>query len=188
MTLAKLRAVTRFTLCVLFAIQMTVPLSAIAKSHRSHHSFDADAVMPAHIDPPGEKLIIVNPNVHAFGAYSSDGDLLRSGMATCGSNYCRDLHRACRTRSGSFRIYSLGSRGCKSRKFPLPRGGAPMPYCMFFNGGQALHGSYEVAAANISHGCIRLHVEDAEWLRFNFVDGPNEDNAYQGTRVVVKPY
>lgn len=140
------------------------------------------------ITPPGEKLIIVDPNVHEWGAYSKDGKLLRSGIATAGSNWCRDIGRRCRTKAGSFRIFSLGSSRCVSRKFPVGRGGAPMPYCMYFNGGQALHGSYEVVRGNISHGCVRLHVEDARWLRFNFVEGPNAGNNYRGTRVIVRPY
>ncbi len=178
-------ALILFSFLLSISISFFLPLDAFAKTHRT---FDPYAVMPEQIDPPGEKLIVVNPNVHAWGAYLPDGRLIRGGMATAGSDWCRDLHRACRTRSGSFRIYSLGSSDCKSRKFPLPRGGAPMPYCMFFNGGQALHGSYEVVAGNISHGCVRLHVEDAEWLRFEFVDGPDEENSYRGTRVIIKAY
>ena len=55
-----------------------------------------------------------------------------------------------------------------------------MPYCMYFHGNQALHGSHETADANISHGCVRLHVGDAEWIRFNF--------ANVGTKVIIKPY
>lgn len=144
--------------------------------------------MPSYIRPFGEKVIIVDPNIHQWGAYSPDGELIRSGMATAGNRWCRDIHRPCKTRSGSFRIYSLGSRGCKSSKFPVGRGGAPMPYCMFFNGGQALHGSYEVVAANVSHGCVRLHVGDAEWIRFNFAEHPNSSNNYRGTKVIVRPY
>lgn len=136
--------------------------------------------LPDHISPPGEKVIVVDPRVHAWGAYTADGNLVHAGMATSGSSYCRDLKRPCRTRVGTFRIYSLGSADCFSRKFPLGKGGAPMPYCMYFNGGQGLHGSYEVADANLSHGCVRMHVNDAEWLRFNF--------ARVGTKVVIKPY
>lgn len=146
--------------------------------------------VPDQISAPGEKVIIVNPRTHTWSAYDADGVLIRSGLATAGSSWCRDLHRPCRTKSGSFRIYSLGSSSCRSHKFPLPRGGAPMPYCMFFNGGQGLHGSpaSHVVAANISHGCVRMHVEDARWLRFEFVDGPNSSNGYRGTRVIVRPY
>lgn len=128
----------------------------------------------------GEKVIIIDPNIHRWGAYSSDGQLLRSGLATAGSHYCRDLGRPCRTKAGTFRIKSLGSRSCKSSKYPLGRGGAPMPYCMFFNGSQGLHGSYEVVAGNVSHGCVRMHVDDAAWVRFNF--------AKIGTKVIVRPY
>lgn len=150
--------------------------------------FNSDSLFPAQIEAPGEKLIIVNPNVHAWAAYMPDGELVRTGMATAGNNWCRDLGRPCRTKAGSFRIYSLGNSSCKSTKFPVHRGGAPMPYCMFFNGGQALHGSYEVVQANVSHGCVRLKVHDAEWLRYDFVEGPNSTNNFQGTRVIIKPY
>lgn len=137
--------------------------------------------LPQQIASPGEKLIVVDPHVHAWGAYSSNGELLRSGIATAGKRWCPDIDRPCRTAVGSFRIYSLGSFNCVSHKFPVEKGGgAPMPYCMFFNGGQGLHGSYEVVDGNASHGCVRLHVDDAEWLRFNF--------ANIGTKVIVKSY
>jgi len=135
--------------------------------------------LPSHLST-GEKTILVDPNVHAWGAYNSDGTLVRAGLVTAGANYCPDIGRACRTVSGSFRIQSLGGAGCKSTIYPRPRGGAPMPYCMFFHKNMALHGSYGVAEANLSHGCVRLHVDDAEWLRFNF--------ANIGTKVVIRPY
>lgn len=150
--------------------------------------FSQAFAMPEQISPPGEKIIIVNPRIHMWGAYDANGDLLRSGMATAGNRWCPDIHRPCRTKVGTFRIYTLGSRSCKSTKFPVGRGGAPMPYCMFFNGGQGIHGSYEVVNGNISHGCVRIHVDDAEWLRFDFVDGPNQNNNYRGTKIVILPY
>lgn len=163
---------------------LSLPLASYSKS-RAYY-----AGLPERIQPPGEKVIIVDPRVHEWGAYTSDGSLVRTGMATAGNSWCRDIGRSCRTKVGSFRIYSLGSPNCVSRKFPVGRGGAPMPYCMFFNGGQALHGSpaSHVVAANISHGCVRLHVEDAEWLRYDFVEGPNSSNGYRGTRVIIRPY
>ncbi len=171
------------SLFILLLVFSTVILfsQAFARS-RVHGS------MPSQISPPGEKVIIVNPNIHMWGAYDSSGDLLRSGMATAGGKWCPDIRRGCRTKAGTFRIYTLGSRGCKSSKYPLPRGGAPMPYCMFFNGSQGLHGSPNVVAGNVSHGCVRLHVEDAAWLRFDFVDGPSRSNNYRGTKVVIIPY
>ncbi len=136
--------------------------------------------LPQQISTSGEKMIIIDPRVHAWGAYSSSGALIRSGLATAGAGWCGDLGRPCRTKTGSFRIVSLGDRNCYSKKFPVGEGGAPMPYCMYFNGGQALHGSYEVVDGNRSHGCVRVSVQDAQWIRFNF--------AQTGTRVVVKSY
>lgn len=129
-----------------------------------------------------EKVVVVDPQVHAWGAYDSSGNLVRSGQATAGSEWCPDIGRPCRTATGHFRVASLGGPDCKSKIFPVPKGGAPMPYCMFFHGGQALHGvsEGEVVDGNISHGCVRMHVADAEWLRFNFVN--------VGTKVEVKPY
>jgi len=114
------------------------------------------------------------------GAYDRDGHLIRAGLATAGGHWCDDVKRPCRTGVGTFRINSLGSASCKSTLYPKPKGGAPMPYCMFFNGHQGLHGSAYVFEGNGSHGCVRVRVEDAEWIRFNF--------ANIGTKVIVRPY
>lgn len=161
---------------MLSLLALSIPIKALARE------------LPSQISPPGEKVVLVDPKIHRWGAYTPDGELIRSGLATAGGKWCRDIGRSCRTKVGSFRIYSLGSKGCKSSKYPRPRGGAPMPYCMFFNGGQGLHGSNNVVAGNVSHGCVRLHVEDAAWLRFDFVDGPSANNNYRGTKVIIKPY
>lgn len=150
------------------------------KKHRSTASHDYNYDLPESISPPGEKLVVVDPRLHAWGAYTSDGKLLRSGLATAGAAWCSDIGRPCRTKTGSFRIYSLGDEDCISRKYPVGEGGAPMPYCMYFNGSQGLHGSYSVVAGNVSHGCVRMRVSDAEWLRYNFVN--------IGTKVIVKSY
>lgn len=137
--------------------------------------------LPQHITT-SEKTVVVDPRVHTWGAYGSDGELIRAGVASAGADYCHDLGRACHTRVGTFRIFSLGTPECKSHKFPIPRGGAPMPYCMYFNNGQALHGvsANEVGDGNYSHGCVRMQVGDAEWLRYNF--------ANVGTKVIIRPY
>jgi len=148
----------------------------------------AYASFPSSIPPEGQKQIIVDPQTHMWAAYDEDGYLVKKGMATAGSNYCRDLGRSCRTKVGTFRIESLGDADCKSHRFPLPRGGAPMPYCMFFHNGQALHGSNAVVPANASHGCVRLHVKDARWIRFHFAEEPTANNEGLGTIVIIKPY
>lgn len=131
------------------------------------------------IAPPGRDTVVVDPNRNAWAAYSSDGKLVRWGPASLGQDYCPDIRRGCHTVTGSFSIYSKGGEDCKSRKFPIPRGGAPMPYCMFFKGGYAMHGS-AVPGYNASHGCIRLFDEDAEWMSREF--------ASVGTSVIVLPY
>jgi hypothetical protein len=43
---------------------------------------------------------------------------------------------------------------------------SPMPHSIFFHGGFAIHGSYEIDALGgpASHGCIRLHPDDAATL------------------------
>lgn len=147
------------------------------------------APFPRYIESPEEKLLIFDPKVQAFGAYDADGTLVNWGPAVGGNDWCPDIKSSCRTKAGEFRIYSLGNSNCKSRKFPIPRGGAPMPFCMFFNGGQAFHGSPGgVIARHASHGCVRLFVPDAEWLRYDFVEPPVESNNYRGTKVVVLPY
>lgn len=136
--------------------------------------------LPTQINSQGEDVIVVDPKVHAWGAYTATGKLIKSGLASAGAKWCPDLHRPCRTRTGIFRIYSLGNSDCISSRYPLGEGGAPMPYCMYFNGNQGLHGSHELAEANISHGCVRMSVDDAKWLRFNF--------SHVGTKVIVKSY
>jgi lipoprotein-anchoring transpeptidase ErfK/SrfK len=158
-------------------------------AYADNNYYDQDHVTSTHgtskkahpnISGYGERTIIVNPHTHRWAAYTSDGTFVRGGLASAGSTWCRDLGHPCRTRPGSYRINSLGSSSCKSTRFPIGKGGAPMPYCMFFNGNQALHGSHELADANISHGCVRISVEDAEWIRFNF--------ATIGTKVIIKEY
>jgi hypothetical protein len=43
---------------------------------------------------------------------------------------------------------------------------SPMPHAIFFHGGFAIHGSYEINALGgpASHGCIRLHPDNAATL------------------------
>ncbi len=147
------------------------------------------APFPKTIDAPNEKLIVVDPAHEAWAAYESNGSIVRWGPISAGSDFCRDIDETCRTHDGEYRIYSLGSSDCHSRKFPLPDGGAPMPYCMYFNNGQALHGEPNgLPGYNASHGCVRMYVTDAEWMRYNFVEGPNEANDFRGTKVLVSNY
>jgi hypothetical protein len=66
-----------------------------------------------------------------------------------------------RTPNGSYRPERL-ERKWFSRKYDW----SPMPYSIFFNGGYAIHGSYEISRLGrpASHGCIRLHPANAAVL------------------------
>lgn len=140
--------------------------------------------LPQHIDTDNKKMVLVDPNVHAWGAYDAEGNLVRAGIATSGGATCPpDSDESdCRTGSGTYHITSIGGQGCFSKMYPRPDGGGLMPYCMFFNDGQALHGSPDdiVVENNISHGCVRMRIPDAEWMVDHF--------AHVGTKVVVVPY
>lgn len=138
--------------------------------------------LPDTYNTNGRKMIVVDPKKHVWGAYDENGELVKAGLATAGGHWCKDTGRACKTSPGKFTIKRLGDEECKSSIYPKPNGGGLMPYCMFFNGGVALHGSPEgaVVEGNISHGCVRVRIPDAEWIRNEF--------AQLGTHVVVKPY
>lgn len=123
---------------------------------------------------------IFNPNTLTWKAINEHGKVVRSGRGSGGKNYCSDIRRGCKTPSGVYRIISKGGAGCKSSRYPLGGGGAPMPYCMFFSKYYAVHGSYDVPNYNASHGCVRVRPNDARWLSQNFMR--------IGTKVVIKPY
>ncbi|MCE9624703.1 MAG: L,D-transpeptidase, partial [Deltaproteobacteria bacterium] len=143
---------------------------------------------PNKIPPPGEKQIQVDLTQLAWGAYDAEGNLLEWGPASGGKDWCPDTGHACKTPSGDFSVVRKSGAHCKSNKFPIPRGGAPMPYCMFFLSDYAVHGSYEVPGYRASHGCVRIYPEDAQWLNENFVDLPDSSQGVHGTSVIVQPY
>lgn len=123
---------------------------------------------------------IFNPNTLSWKAIDEYGQVVKTGRGSGGRRYCPDIHRSCKTPSGVYRVISKGGPGCRSSRYPVGHGGAPMPYCMFFSRYYAIHGSYEVPDYNASHGCVRVRPSDASWLSHNFVR--------VGTKVVIKPY
>lgn len=128
----------------------------------------------------GKNVFIFDPKQYAWAAYSPEGKLLKTGYAAGGASYCSDIKSPCRTPVGTFSVHREGGPNCKSSKFPIGKGGAPMPHCAFFKGGYAVHGSYDVPPANVSHGCIRVTPSAARWLDSNVLD--------PGSTVIVKPY
>ena len=73
--------------------------------------------------------------------------------------------RGYRTPAGLFHPRRL-ERIWRSRKYDL----APMPHSIFFSGGYAIHGTYEVRFLGrpVSHGCVRLSPANAAIL-YNLV-------------------
>jgi hypothetical protein len=81
-----------------------------------------------------------------------------------------------RTPNGTYHPQRL-ARQWYSRKYDM----SPMPHSIFFNGGYAIHGSYEVSHLGrpASHGCIRLSPAHAATL-YALVQNHRDD-----TRIVV---
>ena len=123
---------------------------------------------------------VFNPRSLQWKAINANGKVVRTGHGSGGRGYCPDIRRSCRTPTGTYSVISKSGPSCRSTRYPVGRGGAPMPYCMFFSKYYAIHGSPDVPHRNASHGCIRVVPSDARWLNQNFV--------HVGTKVVVKPY
>ena len=154
-------------------------------------SFSLLAMAPAALSEPqglrvqsqtllARNTFVYNPRTLTWQAINDNGRVIRSGRGSGGRGYCPDIGRSCRTPSGVYSIMSKGGPECRSTRYPLGRGGAPMPYCMFFSRYYAVHGSYEVPNYNASHGCVRVTPNDAAWLSRSFMR--------VGTKVVIKPY
>lgn len=172
---------------LLLSCSLVLSLTSCATTSTSGSSFSSNYAdrLPQHLDTNNKRVVLVDPNVHAWGAYDKDGSLVRAGVATAGGAVCppdSSDESDCRTGSGTFHITSIGGGDCFSKIYPKPTGGGLMPYCMFFNKGQALHGSPDdiVIENNVSHGCVRMRIPEAEWMVDNF--------AYIGMKVIVVPY
>jgi L,D-transpeptidase ErfK/SrfK len=134
--------------------------------------------MPASVKPTGHRLLMVDLSSFAFGAYDEHGDLVYWGPASGGKKYCQDTKEDCETAVGRYKVYRMRGEDCQSSKYPIDtKGGAPMPYCMYYHKGFAIHGSTLSGFVNRSRGCVRVFYNDAKWLNKNFVK--------LGTRVIV---
>ncbi|MDF1646283.1 MAG: L,D-transpeptidase [Legionellaceae bacterium] len=134
-----------------------------------------------------EKQIIVDQDKLAWGAYDENGKLLNWGPIASGRDKCPDSKKSCNTMSGIFRMFSKENSRCSSDVYPVGRGGAPMPYCMYFHKGFAMHGSNDIPGYRASHGCVRMFTRDAKWLNEEFVEISSDDNDQKGTKVIVRP-
>ena len=131
------------------------------------------------IDPPGQKLLLVDLRVFAFAAYDSEGRLQYWGPASGGDQWCSDSPLHCQTAAGAFKIVRMKGADCVSNEYPMATGGGShMPYCMYYYQGYALHAYTMTGFTHRSHGCIHLFYGDAKWLQEHFVE--------LGTAVIVR--
>ncbi|HAT7073018.1 TPA: L,D-transpeptidase family protein [Legionella pneumophila] len=159
---------------------------AVPKNLANINIFDVSP-FPLKIESENEKQIIVDQEKLAWGAYDAQGNLVWWGPISSGSDKCSDSNKVCRTLTGIFRVFSKENVRCTSDVFPIGRGGAKMPYCMYFHKGFALHGSDDIPGVRASHGCVRMFIQDAKWLNENFVELSSERNNFMGTKVIVRP-
>lgn len=139
--------------------------------------------------PVAEKILVIDLARMQWQAFDEHHQLLKEGRAVGGRAWCPDTKAPCRTPVGLFRVQRTGGAGCVSHTFPMPHGGAPMPYCMFFRGGYAIHGwRSTLPQRHASHGCVRVTVEDARWLNQHFLDRPNPQSGHAGTKIQILPY
>lgn len=134
-----------------------------------------------------QKKIFVDLNKQAWGAYDTLGNLVKWGPLSSGTERCLDQAEGCLTPTGVFWVTRKQGMDCVSNKFPQRinghNGGGEMPFCIFFYKGYALHGSSELPGYPASYGCLRLFVEDAQWLNDYFVELPADGK--RGTQVII---
>lgn len=133
-----------------------------------------------------EKQIIVDQDKLAWVAYE-DGHLVKWGPIASGRDKCPDSANSCRTMTGIFHFFSKENQNCRSDIYPIGKGGAKMPWCMYFHKGFALHGSDDIPGYRASHGCVRMFIQDAKWLNENFVVVSNDEKEIMGTKVTIRP-
>jgi lipoprotein-anchoring transpeptidase ErfK/SrfK len=137
----------------------------IVLAYNSSHKGGYSGGYPQYRPAAGVPVFIFNPKTRMWAVYSSGGKLLKVGKGSGGKGYCADIRRSCRTPSGVYHIIAKKGASCKSSKYPVGKGGAPMPYCTFFTKNHGIHGSYDIPNYNASHGCIRVRPADAKWIQ-----------------------
>ncbi len=140
-----------------------------------------NSIFPATRIPEGRNVFIFDPIHRQWAVYNKEGKQVGLGHAAGGKDYCPDIKKPCRTVVGEFTVFRTEDANCTSKTFPIDEGGgAPMPHCMFFYKGYAIHGSTSALNKNASHGCIRVSKKAAAWINTNYIS--------PGSIVRVSPY
>jgi len=166
------------TLTFSFVLLTTPCVSLASSAMQSEGATTTSVAKPLTV--LARNTFVFSPRTLQWKAINSKGHVVKTGRGSGGKGYCKDTRRACRTPSGTYSIISKRGANCRSSKYPIGKGGSPMPYCMFFSKYYAVHGSYHVPNHNASHGCVRIKPDDARWLYHNFM--------HIGTKVIIKPY
>lgn len=161
--------------------EIVVPVNMVNKTLLDFAPF------PLKIKPDGEQQVIVDQEKLAWGAYNLEGKLVNWGPISSGRDKCSDSNKSCRTMTGIFHFFSKENEKCRSNVFPIGKGGAKMPYCMYFHKGFAMHGSDDIPGYRASHGCVRMFTRDALWLNHDFVMTANPKTDFMGTKVIIRP-
>jgi lipoprotein-anchoring transpeptidase ErfK/SrfK len=173
-----------FILIIFFSkTLMGLPTSDKFSSYSSTYEEDNvdKTIFPEKRLPNERNIFIFDPNKLAWAVYDKGGKRVGIGKAAGGKDYCADIHEPCRTVEGEYTVFRKEDKDCTSKTFPIDEGGgAPMPHCMFFYKGYAIHGTRYVPDKNVSHGCIRVSKRAAKWM--------NETYIHEGSLVIVKPY
>jgi lipoprotein-anchoring transpeptidase ErfK/SrfK len=142
-------------------------------------NYEKLAPFSLHRDTDGKRLLYIDLDKFAFAAYDKEGKRVLWGPASGGKPWCDDTQESCLSATGTYHVFRIKGEDCESGTYPLEsKGGASMPYCMYYYKGFAIHGSTLSGFVNRSRGCIRLFDEDAKWLNQHFVQ--------LGTEVIVK--
>lgn len=136
---------------------LIISLAAAAALTLSQHTARAELLIT--VDKSSQRVSV---SVNGWTRYTWPTSTARRGYSTP---------------SGTYRPQRL-ERKWFSRRYH----NSPMPYSIFFHHGFAIHGSYEYAHLGqpASHGCVRLHPQNAATL-FAMV----KDHGMKNTRIVV---
>ena len=142
----------------------------IIPKNKTDRDFAHYTSFPEHRDTHHKRLLAINLEKFDFAAYDKSGALIFSGPVSGGKVWCDDTKESCATAMGDYHVFKIKDDKCTSGTYPLTtKGGAPMPYCMYYYKGFAIHGSTLSGFINRSRGCVRLFDADAKWLNEHFV-------------------
>lgn len=119
--------------------------------------------LPQHLVPCGKKVILINPRIHAWAAYGRNGNRVHSGVTLAGADCCHNLDQTCSSPPGTYRM--IPQRGAYQAYID----GVLMTACLCFSPSLCASSRAVDDNNNLSHGCLRLPIQDVQWLRLHFL-------------------